>query len=62
MRKITNMQQLVDIIENREDVYQEVNGRIANETKVDFVTLLRMRLIDLMDLIKNGQLYYSSDH
>ena len=56
------MQELVDIIERREDVYQEVNGRIARETKVDFVTLLRMRLIDLMDLIRNGQFYYESDH
>jgi hypothetical protein len=62
MKKILSMQELVDIIERREDVYQEVNGRIARETKVDFVTLLRMRLIDLMDLIRNGQFYYESDH
>ncbi len=59
MKKVTNLQHVQDIINRKEDFYQDVNGRTYN---VSFITILGMKLLDIITMIKEGRLFYQPEH
>lgn len=55
MKKVPSLQILVNAIHGKSDFQQDVNGKMYH---LDFVSLLNMRLIDLIQMVKEGKLYY----
>jgi len=59
MKKILSLSEIQTAINNRWEFQQDVNGKIY-ELSVVFV--LNMKLIDLITMIKEGNLYYTPEY
>jgi hypothetical protein len=58
MKKVTNMQQVMDTIKHKGEFYQEIGGK---KYEISFVIILGMKLLDIITMINNGQLFYQSE-
>jgi hypothetical protein len=58
MKKVTDFSQVQRTIENKEDFYQEINGK---KYKLNFILVLQMKLIDILSMIKEGTLFYTTE-
>ena len=54
MKKILNIGEIATIIESKDDIYQVVGGKTY---KLNFVSVLQMKLIDIIMMVKEGQLF-----
>jgi hypothetical protein len=59
MKKIFSLTQLVDIIEHKENVYQEIGGKMY---EINFILILQKPLIELITSVRDGILYYNSEY
>lgn len=58
MKKIKNLTDLQSAIDNRCEFKQDIGGR---KFDLSVVTVLSMKLIDLINMIKNEQLFYTPE-
>ena len=59
MKRIATMSELILAIENREEIYQENDGK---RHVFNFILLLQTPLIDLMRMVKQKSLYREVIH
>jgi len=59
MKKILSLNEVQTAINNRLEFHQDVNGKIY---EISVVFVLNMKLIELITMIKEGNLYYSPEH
>jgi hypothetical protein len=59
MKKILSLSEVQTAINNRWEFQHEVYGKMV---ELSVVTVLNMKLIDLITMIKDGNLYYSPEY
>lgn len=59
MKKITGLDQVQNVINNKWDFIQDVNGQKHN---LSFVRLLSMSLLDIITMINAGALFYQPEY
>ena len=59
MTKIKTVSELIKAFENKQNLFEEINGRKYN---LNFILVLQKPLINIMTRIKQGKLYYNNEH
>jgi hypothetical protein len=59
MKQITTLTQLVEIIERKENVFQDVGGK---KYELNFILILQKPLIELMSSVRDGLLFYNPEY
>jgi len=55
LKKINTINELLIIISKKMDVQQNIDGKMYN---ISFITMLNLKLIQLMQMISDGKLFY----
>jgi hypothetical protein len=59
MKKVLSLSEVQTAINNKWEFYEDLNGKMY---EISFITVLQMKLIDLIVMIKEGKLYYQSEY
>ena len=58
MKKVTSLRQVQEVINNKWDFIQDINGKKYN---LPFVRVLRMSLLDIITMIHEEKLFYQPE-
>lgn len=59
MKKVKSLNDIQNIINEKWDIKQDINGKMYN---LHIVNLLQMSLIDLISMINEGRLFYNPEN
>lgn len=59
MKQIKTLTQLVEIIERKENIFQEIGGKMY---ELNFILILQKPLIELISSVRDGLLFYNPEY
>ena len=59
MKKVLNLTTVQEVVNSKENFYQEVNGKMH---ELHFIRLLGMTLLEIITMINEGRLYYQTEY